>query len=149
MRRLAFGLALAVLAAACAAPVFSAPVPAPSASGVSGNDAGLGEQNSEAGSVTVVVSWSSGDVPTARVVMDTHSVDLDGLDLKDLARVRLDGSAWIVPSGWDAPAGGHHRSGMLAFASLSRSDFDAAKLIELELRDVAAPSRLLRWERAR
>lgn len=143
------GLALALLTGACAAPPVSAPVPAPSASGASGNDAALGEQSSEAGSVTVVVSWPGGDVPTARVVMDTHSVDLDRLDLKDLARIRLDGSAWIVPSGWDAPAGGHHRSGLLAFASLSKSAFDAAKLIELEIRDVASPSRLLQWERAR
>ncbi|HZP94915.1 MAG TPA: hypothetical protein VFC31_01070 [Candidatus Limnocylindria bacterium] len=148
-RRLALGIALALLAGACSAPALSAPAPSASTAVVQESDAGLGEQSSEAGSVTVVVSWLSAGVPTARVAMDTHSVDLDRFDLKDLARVRLDGGAWVAPSAWDAPAGGHHRSGTLAFASLSRFAFDAAKLVELEIRDVVSPSRLLRWERPR
>lgn len=149
-RSLVLGLALAVLAGACAAPAVSTPVPSPSMGSMGQpSDADLGEQTSEAGSVTVVVSWLGGDLPSARVAMDTHSVDLDQFDLKQLARVRLDGGAWVAASGWDAPAGGHHRSGTLAFASLNPSAFDAAKLVELEIRDVASPSRLLRWERAR
>lgn len=145
MRRLAAALALALLAGACAAAAPSAPAAAPAAA--SEDDSGLGEQSSEAGAVALVASWLGGDVPTARVVMDTHSVDLDTFDLKGLARVRLDGGAWVAPSAWEAPLGGHHRSGTLTFASLGRAEFAAAKVVELEVRDVAAPSRLLRWER--
>ena len=110
---------------------------------------GLGEQSSEAASVTVVASWLTRDVPSARVAMDTHSVDLDGFDLKELTRVRLDGGAWVAPSGWDAPTGGHHRAGTLAFAALDPHAFASARVIELEVRNVATPSRLLRWEQSR
>jgi len=45
--------------------------------------------------------------------------------------------------------GGHHRSGTLTFSSLEPQAVAAAELIELEIRDVGAPSHLLRWERAR
>ncbi len=97
--------------------------------------------------MTIVISWLTDAIPSARVVMDTHSVDLDGFDLARAGRLRLDGGAWVAPSAWDAPAGGHHRDGTLAFAALDRKVFDAARTIELELVDVAAPSRILRWER--
>ncbi len=147
LRRLAITLALTLLTAACAAPVAAAP--ASSSAAAAKSDSDLGEQTSEAAAVAIVVSWLGADVPSARVVMDTHSVDLDGFDLKELARLRLDGGTWVAPSLWDAPKGGHHRTGMLTFASLSRANFDAAKVVELEVRDVALPSRLLRWERAR
>lgn len=147
MRRLAIILAVALITAACGASVASAPVPASAA--VPKSESNLAEQTSEAGAVTIAVSWLRADVPSASVVMDTHSVDLDGFDLKELARVRLDGGVWVAPSRWDAPTGGHHRTGTLTFASLGRAAFDAAKVIELEVRDVASPSRLLRWERAR
>jgi len=96
----------------------------------------------------IVVSWLTDAAPSARVVMDTHSVDLDGFDLARAARLRLDGGAWVAPSAWGAPAGGHHRAGILAFAALDRKAFDAARTVELELVDVAAPSRIFRWERA-
>lgn len=106
------------------------------------------ERRSDAGSVTIVVSWLTDAVPSARVVMDTHSVNLDGFDLARGGRLRLDGGAWIAPSAWDAPAGSHHREGTLAFAALDRRAFDAARTVELELVEVAAPSRIFRWERA-
>jgi hypothetical protein len=109
----------------------------------------LGEQRHEAGSVTVLGSWLAGATPAAKVTLDTHSVDLDGFDLKELARVRVDGGAWIAPTSWDAPKGGHHRAGTLGFGSLHPEAFASARLIELEVRDVAVPSHLLRWERAR
>ncbi len=80
--------------------------------------------------------------------MDTHSVDLDGFDLRALTRVRLDGGPWVSPTLWDAPKGGHHRSGTLTFGSLDPPAIDGALLIELEVRDVGA-SHLLRWDRTR
>ncbi len=47
--------------------------------------------------------------------MDTHSVDLDGYDLKKLAALRTEGGGEVPPSAWDAPPGGHHREGRLLF----------------------------------
>ncbi len=107
-----------------------------------------GQQRHEAGAVTVTASWISG-TSSATIGLDTHSVDLDGLDLKELARVRLDSGEWVPPTLWDAPKGGHHRGGTLTFGSLEPSALASARLIELEIRDAGAPSHLLRWERAR
>lgn len=141
-RALAGTLALALLASSCAGIAGGAPVTPAGASAAGA----LGERSHEDGSVTVVAAWVDG-APAVRVTLDTHSVDLDGFDLRRLARVRLDGGEWTAPSAWDAPAGGHHRSGTLTFASLGREAIAAARVIELELRDVAVPSHVLRWER--
>ena len=152
-RRIVAALFIALTAGSCAAPATalsktSAAVttPSPSAPAASADD--LGERRHEAGAVTVAASWIKGTA-SARVVLDTHSVDLDGFDLTGLARLRIDGGAWIAPTGWDAPKGGHHRSGTLAFGTLEPAVFGAARLIELEVRDVGASSHLLRWERGR
>ena len=149
-RPLAVGLVLALLGTACAGSAAppSSNVPASSSNApVPPSVTASGERRSETGSVTIVVGWLAGAVPSARVVMDTHSVELDGFDLARAARLRLDGGAWLAPSAWAAPAGGHHREGTLAFASLDRTAFDAARTVELELVEVAAPSRIFRWER--
>lgn len=144
-RRLTVALVLGLLAASCTA---AAGAPAvPSQSSTKGG-AGLGEQRSEAGAVVVVASWLDGGAPAVRVAMDTHSVDLDGFDLKELARVRIDNGAWLAPSAWDAPRGGHHRAGTLTFAGLDPKALASARVVELEVRDVAVPSRMLRWERS-
>ena len=143
MKRLAAIVAVAFLTAACANGT-AAPNAGPSGPQASG---GLGEQRDEAGAVTVVASWLADPTPTARVVLDTHSVDLDGFDLAQLARVRLNGGVWVAPTKWDAPSGGHHRAGLLTFGSLDPQLFASARLIELEVRDLAVPSRLLQWER--
>ena len=136
MKLLSALIALVILAASCAS----------NSVATSGE---LGEQRHDAGSVTVLASWLTGATAAAQVTLDTHSVDLDAFDLKELARVRLDGAAWVAPTSWDAPEGGHHRAGILSFGSLDPAVFASARLIELEVRDVAVPSHLLRWERAR
>jgi len=140
---LCLGLAAALLGTACAA----AAAPASSAESPSQEQTASGERRSDAGSVTIVVGWLTDAVPSARVVMDTHSVDLDGFDLAPLTRARVDGGAWLAASQWDAPKGGHHRSGTLRFAALDRERLDSARTIEVEIRDIATPVRLLRWER--
>lgn len=143
---IAVSLAVAALVAACgstAAPPAGAGTAAPTASSA------LGEQSSEAAAITIVATWLATGTPAVRVAMDTHSVDLDRFDLATLARARLDGGPWVAPSAWDAPKGGHHREGTLAFGALDRASLDAAALIELEVRDIAVPSRILRWERPR
>jgi hypothetical protein len=147
IRFVALALGVAVVTATCGSTLAAPTAPTGSATKVSDARAGLGEQRSEAAAVTVVASWLATGAPAVRVAMDTHSVDLDGFDLKTLARVRLDGGGWVAPSAWDAPKGGHHREGTLAFAGLDRASLDAARIVELEIRDVAVPSRILRWER--
>lgn len=157
IRLLALPLLAGVLAAACggaAAPVASVATSTPGASVATTTpaalaaSAGLGERRSDAAAITIAATWLGGEPPSVRTVMDTHSVDLDAFDLASLARLRLDGGAWVAPSAWDAPKGGHHREGRLAFGALDRAAFDAATIIELEVRDVGTPSRILRWSRA-
>ena len=147
MRKLVVALLLGALTAGCAAPVTASTssnaTPAASATPELGE-----QQQHEAGSVTITASWIVGTT-SASVGMNTHSVDLDGFDLKQLARLRLDGGPWVSPTAWDAPPGGHHRGGTLAFGSLDPQTLASAKVIELEIRDVAVPSHLLRWEHAR
>jgi len=144
VKPITIAILIALAAAACAAPRAASTEASPSPSG----GAELGEQQHEGGAVTVVASWISGTA-SARVAMDTHSVDLDGSDLTELARVRLDGGPWVSATAWEAPKGGHHRAGTLTFSSLEPQALAAAQLIELEIRDIGTPSHLLRWERAR
>jgi hypothetical protein len=144
MGRIVAALLIAMTAASCAAPVTSLAEPSPSAASAQPVE----QQQHEAGAVTVAASWISG-TSSARVAMDTHSVDLDSFDLKELARVRFDGGAWVSPTAWDAPKGGHHRSGTLTFGSLEPQALAGVRVIELEVREVGVPSHLLRWERTR
>ena len=148
IRLIALTLGLAVVIAACGSISGTPSVPTSSATTGAGTTPALGEQRSEDASITVVASWLVTGTPALRVVMDTHSVDLDGFDLATLARVRIDGGPWVAPSAWDAPKGGHHREGTLAFAAMDRASLDTAKLIELEMRDIAVPSRMLQWARS-
>lgn len=145
--RVAAAAVVAIALASCAAPAVTAPAASTSAQATADAVAPLPEeQKHEAGAVTVIASWVSG-ASSARVALDTHSVELDGFDLTVLARVRLDGGPWVSPTLWDAPKGGHHRSGTLTFGSLQPAQIAGARLIELEVRDVGA-SHLLRWQRA-
>jgi hypothetical protein len=114
--------------------------------------AGALAQTNEAGQVTVKVTWRGYAAgPAFDVVMDTHVVDLDGLDLQKLAVLRIDEGREVKPTNWEAPRGGHHRSGTLSF---SATDPDGASLIgpntrslELIVRDVAGvPERAFRWQ---
>lgn len=147
--------ALALLAASCATVAVSPDAtPSSVASSISAQRAlapggELGDRSHEAGAVTVVASWLAGSTPVAKVTLDTHSVDLDGFDLANLARVRIDGGAWRAPSSLDVPKGGHHRSGTLTFAALDPEAWASARVIELEIRDIGSPSHLLRWEPSR
>lgn len=108
-------------------------------------------QRSEGGQVTVAVTWGGNEAgPVFRVVMDTHAVDLDGYDLRQLAALRAADGREIRPSGWDAPAGGHHREGTLTFPATAADGSPAigpsTGTVELVIRDVAGvPERVFRW----
>ncbi len=146
MRRAIAAIVIAVAAASCAAAATGSTAQSPSAPAAT---AELGErQEVDAGMVTIAASWISGTA-SALVAMDTHVVALDGFDLTKLARARLDGGAWVSPTQWDAPPDEHHRTGTLTFGSIDPKALAAARIIELEVRDVGAPSHLLRWERTR
>ena len=146
-RRSAAGaaLGLALLTAGCgaagvpatpAASAGAAPAPAGRTSGLT--------RKSDAAQVTVEVTPASppaaGQALTFKVLMDTHSVDLDGYDLSRLAALRVDGGKDVAPSAWNAPKGGHHREGTLTFPALDGGGPaipGGAKSVVLVIRDIA------------
>jgi hypothetical protein len=108
---------------------------------------------SEGGQVALMVTWQAAEPELVFAVqMDTHSVDLDGYDLRELAVLRTNEGREAAPIGWQAPRGGHHRQGALVFplaaadgAPLIGQD---TRLVELVVRDVGGvPERVLQWSR--
>lgn len=110
---------------------------------------GAGKRSSDAGSVTVDLAWRGRETGLVFTVsMNTHSLDLDGFDLMKLAVLRTDQGIEVAPASWDAPKGGHHREGTLAFPATvdGRPILDgAARGITVILRDVASPERSFQW----
>ena len=103
----------------------------------------------EGGQVTVAVTWAGPSAgPVFAVALDTHSVDLDGIDLGRLALLKTPAGD-LSPSAWSAPRGGHHRSGELRFPATlpnGRPTLDGGP-VELEIRDVAGVSeRSFQWQ---
>ncbi len=104
-------------------------------------------QTSDGGQVTVVVDWSGpAGGAVFNVTLDTHSVDLDALDLAD-ASLRNDRDETLKARPWAAPKGGHHREGALTFDGDPSALFAGARWVELVLTGVGdLPERTLRWE---
>lgn len=99
--------------------------------------------------MTVVADWT-GPAPEAAfdIKLDTHSVDLDALDLAT-AVLRNDRGEALPAQPWTAPKGGHHREGALTFQGAAVPFFAGAKWIELVLSGVGdIPERTLRWDLA-
>jgi hypothetical protein len=109
-------------------------------------------QTNEGGQVTIAVTWQGSNIQTVfKVAIDTHAVDLDGYDLKQLAVLRINGGQEIQPISWEAPKGGHHRSGTLIFPATDAAGqpliASSARTIELVIRDVAGvPERVFTWQ---
>ncbi|MBI4302941.1 MAG: hypothetical protein HY665_01185, partial [Chloroflexi bacterium] len=96
-------------------------------------------QSNEGGAVTIQMKWlgeKNGSLQL-QVTMDTHSVDLDRIDLKTSAVLRDDSGKEYRPTAWDSAAGGHHRQGTLTFAYPDSIKQGKAKYIEVVIRDVA------------
>src|SRR5262249_46204861 len=73
-------------------------------------------QTNEGGYVTIAATWQGRSAgPIFSVAMNTHAIDLDGYDLTHLAVLRIDGGREVQPTSWEAPKGGHHRTGTLTF----------------------------------
>lgn len=112
-------------------------------------------RSNEGGRVTVKATWQgqqeAGGPLVVRVVMDTHSVDLDGYDLSKMAVLRGGQGVEVAPLSWEAPPGGHHRDGVLTFPSTDgtgRPVLDSdVQVAEMVIRGVAGvPERVLSWE---
>ncbi|MBI3978477.1 MAG: hypothetical protein HY331_09860 [Chloroflexi bacterium] len=109
-------------------------------------------QTSEAGQVTIQATWAGPDAgPVFVVVMDTHAVDLDGYDLRQLSVLRTGQGRDVSPTGWDAPKDGHHRSGNLTFPATADDGSPVLgpgpQTVELIIRNVAGvPERTFRWK---
>jgi hypothetical protein len=108
-------------------------------------------QQNDDGDVTVTVDWENPDDGFVFTIgMDTHSVDLDGYDLSELAILILDDQLEVYPDLWDAPRGGHHRSGSLQFSDTAADgtivDLGRVRSVELVVQDVAGvPERSFKW----
>ena len=101
-------------------------------------------QSSSGGSVTIEAKslGHQSDSLVFEVTMDTHSVNLDEYDLKQLATLKDDKGSEYRPVDWSSAPGSHHRSGKLVFAHADKS----TKTFELVIRNVAGVSeRVLRW----
>ncbi|MHB1131045.1 MAG: hypothetical protein ACYC4L_01515 [Chloroflexota bacterium] len=109
-------------------------------------------RTSEGGSVTLKVTWQTREPDlTFTVAMDTHSVQLDGYDLRDLAVLRTNDGREVKPLSWQAPGGGHHRQGTLTFPTTTADGTavlgDGTKSVRLIIRGVAGVvERELSWE---
>ena len=149
---LAGGLAiLAIAASACTATGPPAAASQPTAVPTVATSADAVTQTNEGGQVTIAVTWERGQsAPVFKVAMDTHSVDLDSVDLSQVAVLRTDQGVEVSPTGWDAPKGGHHRSGTLTFPTTAPSGGvvlgDDTRSVELIIRGVAGiPERAFSW----
>jgi hypothetical protein len=108
-------------------------------------------QTNVGGGVTVKVSQLDvADAIGFKVVLDTHSVNLDAYDLGQLAVLRTRSGEEIAPLAWEAPAGGHHREGTLSFPAVTADGTpvvqpDGGQLV-LVIRDIAGvPERSFAW----
>jgi hypothetical protein len=113
--------------------------------------AGTMTRINEGGQITMKVTWQGRTAGSVFAVeMDTHAVDLDGYDLRQLAVLRTDQGQEIRPGGWNAPMGGHHRSGMLTFPATLADGTPVigpnTRTLELVIRNVGGiPERMFTW----
>ena len=102
-------------------------------------------QSNSGGSVTIearLLGHQNGSL-VFEISMDTHSVNLNTYDLKQLAILRDDNGGEYNPIDWSSAPGGHHRSGKLVFAHPDQS----ARTLELVISNVAGVSeRVFRWQ---
>lgn len=108
-----------------------------------------GKRTSDAGSVTVDLTWDGPEAGLVfKVAMDTHSVDLDGFDLMNLALLRTDTGVEVAPITWDAAKGSHHREGRLSFPPTADGRpllGESVRAITVVVKDVATPERSFQW----
>ncbi|MBI1893056.1 MAG: hypothetical protein HYS14_02955 [Candidatus Rokubacteria bacterium] len=114
--------------------------------GISSAQDGLTKQDRQ-GPVTVAVTLigppANGDPVKAKVVLDTHSVPLDGIVFERVVVIRTPEGADIAPTTVEQAKGsGHHREAVLVFPPVSTSG-----LVRIVVRDVGGiAERNFSWE---
>jgi hypothetical protein len=107
--------------------------------------AGGATQSVSGGGVTAKVAYlnpKSGDEPRFQVVLDTHSVNLGGYDLKTITVLRDDAGRAYLANGAENKGSGHHIESVLTFPKPGPE----AKRLELVIKDVAGvKERTFRW----
>jgi hypothetical protein len=94
-----------------------------------------------AAKVTYLNPKSNND-PRFQVVLDTHSVALDGYDLKALSLLRDDTGKTYLPNAVENKGRGHHREVILTFPKVSPE----VKRLEIVIKDVSGvKERTFRW----
>ncbi len=111
----------------------------------SADQSGKVSQQVAGGGVTVIATLlkDQGEATAVKLVLETHSVNLDGYKWEAIATLRHEnGRTYPVEAVANASGGGHHRQAVLRFGKLSPE----AKTIELIVKDVAGvPERTFRW----
>lgn len=78
-----------------------------------------------------------------QVVLDTHSVNLDGYDLKTITVLRDDTGKSYLPTEVENKGSGHHREATVSFSKVSPETTQ----LEIILKDVAGvKERTFRWD---
>lgn len=102
-------------------------------------------QSSRGGGVTVTVELleESGDAPAFRVLLDTHSVNLDVYEFGQIVRLRDGRGDELAPLAVEGgEGGGHHRKATVRFAWPKPKP----QALELVVKGVAGvPERVFRW----
>ncbi len=103
------------------------------------------KQSVRGGGVTVDVTFLAdrADAPTFQVVLDTHSVNLDGYRFEEIVRLRDGQGGEVVPAAVEGTKGsGHHREATVRFAWPE----PRSETVELVVKGVAGvPERVFRW----
>jgi len=88
-----------------------------------------------------------GDILKFEVILDTHTLELD-MDLAALATLTTDTGLTIQPTLWDAPKGGHHAEGTLAFPATldGKSILDGVKQLTLTISDIDNATSTFTWD---
>ena len=78
-----------------------------------------------------------------QIAFDTHSVNLDGYDLKAISFLRDDAGKTYLPTAVEDRGSGHHRQSTVIFGKIA----SGTKYVELVIKDVAGvKERKFRWE---
>jgi len=99
------------------------------------------------GPVTVAVTLTAapavGELVRAKVVLDTHSVGLDGIPFDRAVAIRTSDGADLAPTAVEGATGsGHHREAVLVFPALT-----SAGTLRIVVKDVGGvPERSFVWE---
>lgn len=101
-------------------------------------------QTVSGGGVAAKVTYlKSNDDLRFEVVLDTHSVALDGYDLKAIIFLRDESGKTYLPNAVESKGSGHHRQASVIFPKIARG----AKRVELVIKDVGGvKERIFRWD---